>query len=119
MISKTKGCGGELSVETLARMAGMLRLLAHPHRLKVIEILEQRKDGAPVYEIAERLNLPPAATSQHLNHMRRVGLVEAERDGRAVRYRIADSRCFVQMQTLLGGRRMVDWLSGEQLPRIC
>jgi len=25
----------------------------------------------------------------------------------------------VQMKTKFGGRRMVDWLSGEQLPRIC
>jgi hydrogenase expression/formation protein HypE len=31
----------------------------------------------------------------------------------------ADERCFVQMKTALGGRRMVDWLAGEQLPRIC
>ena len=31
----------------------------------------------------------------------------------------ADPHHFVQMQTRLGGRRMVDWLSGEQLPRIC
>jgi hydrogenase expression/formation protein HypE len=31
----------------------------------------------------------------------------------------ADVRASVQMQTRLGGRRMVDWLSGEQLPRIC
>jgi hydrogenase expression/formation protein HypE len=31
----------------------------------------------------------------------------------------ADARHFVQMQTRLGGRRIVDWLSGEQLPRIC
>ena len=30
-----------------------------------------------------------------------------------------DPRCFVQMTTALGGRRIVDWLSGEQLPRIC
>ena len=30
-----------------------------------------------------------------------------------------DERCFVQMKTALGGRRMVDWLAGEQLPRIC
>ena len=30
-----------------------------------------------------------------------------------------DARHFVQMTTALGGRRMVDWLSGEQLPRIC
>ena len=32
---------------------------------------------------------------------------------------IADDHHFVQMDTAFGGRRMVDWLSGEQLPRIC
>ncbi len=32
---------------------------------------------------------------------------------------VADAHGFVQMTTLLGGRRMVDWLTGEQLPRIC
>lgn len=31
----------------------------------------------------------------------------------------ADSHHFVQMTTGFGGRRIVDWLSGEQLPRIC
>jgi hydrogenase expression/formation protein HypE len=31
----------------------------------------------------------------------------------------ADAHHFVQMQTAFGGRRIVDWLSGEQLPRIC
>jgi hydrogenase expression/formation protein HypE len=30
-----------------------------------------------------------------------------------------DPNAFVQMKTRFGGRRMVDWLSGEQLPRIC
>ncbi len=30
-----------------------------------------------------------------------------------------DPACFVQMETRFGGRRVVDWLSGEQLPRIC
>ena len=30
-----------------------------------------------------------------------------------------DSHGFVQMTTKLGGRRIVDWLTGEQLPRIC
>ncbi len=32
---------------------------------------------------------------------------------------IADDHHFVQMNTGFGGRRVVDWLSGEQLPRIC
>ncbi len=32
---------------------------------------------------------------------------------------IADDHRFVQMMTAFGGGRIVDWLSGEQLPRIC
>jgi hydrogenase expression/formation protein HypE len=32
---------------------------------------------------------------------------------------IEDAHHFVQMQTSFGGTRLVDWLSGEQLPRIC
>ena len=30
-----------------------------------------------------------------------------------------DSHAFVQMRTQMGGMRVVDWLAGEQLPRIC
>jgi len=30
-----------------------------------------------------------------------------------------DPNCFVQMETAFGGQRIVDWLSGQQLPRIC
>lgn len=41
--------------------------------------------------------------------------LEAARIGEVVE----DANHFVQMQTRLGGRRMVDWLAGEQLPRIC
>jgi hydrogenase expression/formation protein HypE len=32
---------------------------------------------------------------------------------------VADARRFVLMRTEFGGGRIVDWLSGEQLPRIC
>ncbi|MBX3641291.1 MAG: hydrogenase expression/formation protein HypE [Nitrosomonas sp.] len=32
---------------------------------------------------------------------------------------IEDSHCFVQMETRFGGKCVVDWLSGDQLPRIC
>ena len=30
-----------------------------------------------------------------------------------------DPHHFVQMTTAFGGKRIVDWLTGEQLPRIC
>jgi hydrogenase expression/formation protein HypE len=32
---------------------------------------------------------------------------------------VVDPMHFVQMRTALGGRRIVDWLAGDQLPRIC
>lgn len=41
------------------------------------------------------------------------------RDAAIVGQVIEDSQHFVQMETAFGGRRVVDWLTGEQLPRIC
>jgi hydrogenase expression/formation protein HypE len=32
---------------------------------------------------------------------------------------VPDQNCFVRMRTCFGGERMIDWLNGEQLPRIC
>jgi hydrogenase expression/formation protein HypE len=41
------------------------------------------------------------------------------RDAAIIGEVIEDSHGFVQMETVFGGRRMVDWINGEQLPRIC
>lgn len=41
------------------------------------------------------------------------------RDAAIIGEVIEDEHHFVQMQTGLGGNRIVDWLAGEQLPRIC
>ncbi|PWC75027.1 hydrogenase expression/formation protein HypE [Azospirillum sp. TSH64] len=41
------------------------------------------------------------------------------RDAACIGRVVEDSHRFVQMETRFGGRRIVDWLTGEQLPRIC
>jgi hydrogenase expression/formation protein HypE len=41
------------------------------------------------------------------------------RDAALIGEVIEDPHHFVQMDTRFGGRRIVDWLTGEQLPRIC
>lgn len=41
------------------------------------------------------------------------------REAAIIGHVVEDSHAFVEMTTSLGGRRMVDWLAGEQLPRIC
>ncbi len=41
------------------------------------------------------------------------------RDAAIIGEVVADLMLFVQMKTKFGGSRMVDWLSGDPLPRIC
>ncbi|MBI5165152.1 MAG: hydrogenase expression/formation protein HypE [Magnetospirillum sp.] len=41
------------------------------------------------------------------------------RDAALIGHCRTDAHAFVQMETALGGQRVVDWLAGEQLPRIC
>jgi len=41
------------------------------------------------------------------------------KDAAIIGYVIEDEHGFVQMETTFGGSRIVDWLAGEQLPRIC
>ena len=91
MKAKTKSCAQDLPVEELGRMAQVLKLLAHPYRLKIIDLLETRGE-APVHELVGRLSLPQAVTSNHLTRMRRMGLVASERRGKEVWYRIGDRR---------------------------
>jgi len=87
----TKPCSEGLSLEMFERVCEVLKVLAHPHRLKVIEVL-QREESAPVFEIAQRIGLSQAATSQHLNHLKRAGIVAARRTGKEVWYSIQDRR---------------------------
>ncbi len=75
----------------MERTATLLRLIAHPVRLRLLELLRDRPGGR-VHELAAEIGRPHAATSQHLNHMRRLGLVVAHRYGREVGYRIGDPR---------------------------
>ena len=67
--------------------AGFLRALASPHRLRIVHRLGE--SGCEVNELARDLGLNQATVSQHLAAMRGVGLVDAMRDGRHVRYQLA------------------------------
>ena len=58
----------------------------------------------------------PKAAEQVLEAMRAHPL---GREAVIIGEAVADEHNFVQMTTAFGGGRIVDWLSGEQLPRIC
>ncbi len=80
-----------LPVALLERMAVVLRVLAHPHRLNIIQWLESERE-APVSAIQTAIGLPQSPTSQHLTQMKRVGLLSSTRRGKEVWYAIADRR---------------------------
>ena len=74
------------------------RALADDSRRRIlIELLDR-----PAYpaELAERLGLGKANTSNHLTCLRGCGLVIAEPEGRRVRYELADARLADALRTL-------------------
>lgn len=74
--------------EELEGCAELLRVLAHPDRLRFVERLLDAR--LTVGELAAEVALPPAAVSQHLTLMRARGLLSVERVGRAAYYRVSN-----------------------------
>ena len=68
--------------------ASLLRTLASTQRLRLVHLLGN--GPREVHELVDELGLVQTTVSQHLAALRGVGLVEATRDGRHVRYRLVD-----------------------------
>ena len=74
----------------LSRAAETIKMLGHPDRLKIVEILES--GDSTVSEIQAQLDLPQAIVSQHLAKLRGLGIVAARRDGIHVHYRVMEPK---------------------------
>lgn len=85
---KNKARPKPIPADALEAVAAALRVLAHPLRLRIVELLEQH--DLAVGQLAEALEVAPAACSQHLNLMRAHGLLAARRDGKSVSYRVCN-----------------------------
>ena len=70
------------------QFAAIAKSLAHAHRLELLEQLSQGQRSVEV--LAKRTGLTVANASQHLQQMRRAGLVAARREGKFVFYTLAD-----------------------------
>jgi ArsR family transcriptional regulator len=82
--------------------------LAHAHRLELVEQLAQGERSVEL--LAERTGLSIANTSQHLQQMRRAGIIAARRDGKFVFYRLADESVLDLLAAL---RRIAERNSAE------
>lgn len=107
----------------LEEYALVARALSAPARLALLEQLAQGERGVEV--LSEKTGLSVANCSQHLQQLRRSGLVTSRRDGKAVIYRLTDARTLQLMdlvrivaeRNLAQVERILRGLSGgEELP---
>src|SRR6478736_3751591 len=76
------------SLEALTQAAECLKILAHPHRLRMVQMLLQGR--YTVGELAESCGIPSHMASEHLRLMQRCGFLANEKEGRKAYYQIAE-----------------------------
>ncbi len=81
----------------------VMKILSSPRRLEILHLLA--RGPMEVGRLAEEMGITQPNASQHLAMMRAAGVVEAERDGREVRYRLTDpeviTACNLMRQVLM------------------
>ena len=99
--------------------AEFFKALAHPIRIRILEILVRGERG--VHELQEALDLDQPTVSQHLAVLRAKHIVEARKAGVAVRYTVRDAAVGVLLvvarrifdRHLFGTQAMLRELRGE------
>ncbi|HRK27523.1 MAG TPA: metalloregulator ArsR/SmtB family transcription factor [Chitinophagales bacterium] len=78
-----------MDVEKLERVAFILKTVAHPIRLGIVELLDSNEKLC-VGDICQKLNTEQSLTSHHLANMKLKGLLNAQRDGKNVYYSLKE-----------------------------
>ncbi len=87
MVAKTKKL--KLTpLPALEQAAECLRILAHPHRLRIVQMLLRGR--YTVGELAEACGIPSHMASEHLRLMQRCGFLANEKDGRKNFYSVSE-----------------------------
>ncbi len=73
-------------VEQHYNAAELFKAMANPKRVAIIDVLSSGE--LSVNEIAKRLKISKTNVSQHLSHLRHVGIVKPRRDGLNVYYEL-------------------------------
>ena len=75
-------------LEALEEAAECLKTLAHPHRLRMVQLLLRGR--YTVGDLAEACGIASHMASEHLRLMQRCGLLSCEKDGRKAYYAVAE-----------------------------
>lgn len=81
-----------VEVEQLDRAAAMLKVLSHPKRLAIVDLLGKSKSKdhqMSVTEIYQALDIPQAIASQHLITLKDRGVLKSSKVGTKIYYSLA------------------------------
>lgn len=85
--------------EKFNETAEFLKVLAHPVRLCIVRGLLE-KGRCNVSHMQNCLDMPQSTISQHLQKLRTAGIIEGERNGLEINYRVCDERVKRLIETL-------------------
>lgn len=88
----------------------VMKAVSDPNRVKIIKMLQQRV--LCVCEMRAALNLAQPTVSKHLKLLEDAGLVESDKDGLWVNYRLTDGCSSPYAATVLGNLR--HWLNDDR-----
>jgi rhodanese-related sulfurtransferase/predicted transcriptional regulator len=88
----------EFKNEVYGELARITKSMANPHRLEIIELLAQGEFS--VEQIADQTNVSIANASQHLQVLKVAQLVEINRQGNFIYYRLANNNVFKAWKAL-------------------
>lgn len=94
------------SLNALERAAECLKALAHPHRLRMVQMLLRGR--YTVGELAEACGIPSHMASEHLRLMQRCGFLVNEKEGRRAYYRVVERHLesiMACIEARFGGKR--------------
>jgi len=80
------------------QLAKVTKALSNPHRLEILDLLAQ--GSFSVEYIAEHANMPVANASQHLQVLKKSGLVDTARDGKYIYYQLYDGQVLETWRSL-------------------
>ncbi len=89
-----------IDMETLERIAPMIRTVAHPLRLRIIDYLAREGEPRSVTEIINAANAEQAIVSQQLRILKDQGVLSARREGNYVRYQIAEPSALALLECI-------------------
>ena len=96
-----------LSAEAATELAGMLKALSDPVRLRLLSVVASHSGGeACVCDISAGITVGQPTVSHHLKVLRTAGLLDSERRGSWVYYRVIPE-ALQQLSSLLGAENPI------------